>query len=90
MDVTWDPMKASQNELKHGISFAESATVLTDPLAITFIEDSSNELRFITIGHSCLRQTLPVVCTEITPTMLRIISARKASKKEKNDYEKGI
>ena len=90
MDITWDPVKAAHNELKHGITFAESSTVLTDPLAITFMEDSSDELRFITIGHSCRHQTLLVVWTETTPTMLRIISARKATKKEKDDYEKGI
>jgi uncharacterized DUF497 family protein len=50
----------------------------------------SNEMRFITIGHSCRHQTLLVVWTEATPTMLRIISARKTTKKEKDDYEKGI
>jgi hypothetical protein len=90
MDITWDPVKDAQNELKHGISFAECSTVLTDPLAKTFIEDSSDKMRFITIGHSCRHQTLLVVWTEATPTMLRIISARKTTKKEKDDYEKGI
>ena len=90
MDITWDPIKAAQNELKHGISFGESSTVLTDPLAVTFVEDSSDEVRFITIGHSCRHQTLLVVWIETAPTMLRIISARKATKREKSDYEKGI
>jgi len=84
----WDDKKAAKNRLKHGISFEEASTAFGDPLSIT-IEDplhSENENRLILIGRSEWFNTLVVVHVEKNDT-IRIISARKASKKEKIFYE---
>jgi uncharacterized DUF497 family protein len=53
-DVTWDPAKAQSNFAKHGVSFAQAATVLTDPLALTVFDavHSETEERWFTLGMS--------------------------------------
>ncbi len=90
MEITWDPEKAALNQLKHGVSFEEAATVLTDPMAETFLDDSAEEARLITVGHSSRNRTLLVVWCERGETMIRIISGRKTTKQERHAYEKGI
>ncbi len=90
MKFTWDPKKASENIKKHKVSFDEAVTVFYDPLAkITDDPDHSNdEERFLMIGHSSKQHLLMVihVYREENET-IRIISARKATKKEKKDFE---
>ena len=84
----WDDKKAQSNLYKHGISFAEATTAFGDTLSIT-IDDplhSQNEDRLILIGLSEDLKTLVVVHVEKRDT-IRIITARKASKKEKQFYE---
>ncbi len=84
----WDDKKADLNLRKHGISFEEASTVFGDELSIT-IEDplhSQNENRYILIGQSIHSKTLVVVHLEKTNS-IRIINARKATKKEKKIYE---
>ena len=84
----WDPKKADGNVDKHGISFEEASTVFRDPLSLT-IDDplhSTGEVRMVQIGISHKNRLLIAVHTERENT-IRIISARKATKKERNNYE---
>jgi uncharacterized DUF497 family protein len=90
MDISfeWDPRKAAANRKKHGVSFEEALTVFGDSLARIFDdpEHSGTEAREIIVGHSA-RQRLLVVCFVERGKRVRIFSARKATRKERNDYE---
>jgi len=84
----WDPNKARSNQVKHGISFEEAATVFRDPRALSIFDDEhiSNEDRWITIGISNTGR-LVVVChtfqkKEESNVAIRLFSSRKANKKE--------
>lgn len=90
MKFRWDPGKATANERKHGVSFREAATVLRDPLSTTFpdLEHSGDEERYITIGLSAEARLLVVAHTE-GEQEIRIISARRAIRKEQKFYEEG-
>ena len=84
----WDERKAEQNLGKHGVSFEEASTVFGDTLSIT-IDDplhSMREQRCVTLGHST-RQRLLVVVHTSRNRRIRIISARKATRGEKEVYE---
>ncbi len=88
LKFTWDKNKAEFNIRKHGITFEEATTVFTDPLSLT-IDDplhSFDEERAVIIGQSFRDRLLVVVHTDMGDTV-RIISARPAIKKERNDYE---
>lgn len=88
MKFEWDNQKALSNIKKHGISFEEASTAFGDFLSIV-IEDpmhSKNENRFILIGRSIEANTLVVVHIEKSD-VIRIISARKATKNEQKVYE---
>mgnify|MGYP000855311782 CR=1 FL=1 len=90
MDFNWDPKKAILNKQKHNITFEEAVTVFFDPLAkiATDPDHSSNENRYILIGHSRKQNLLFVVHLYKEKTdSIRIISARKATKKEKKDFQ---
>jgi len=85
----WDTKKNSSNQKKHGISFEEAKTIFTDQFArmIADPEHSETEDRFILLGTS-LHSRLLVVCHCIRHNdSIRIISARKADKQERNIYE---
>ncbi len=87
----WDLKKAKTNLEKHGISFEEASTAFKDPLSLT-IDDplhSSDEERLILIGMSHYDHILVIVHTEIGDN-IRIISARKATRKERNYYETDV
>lgn len=88
MEFEWDNNKAIANLQKHGVSFFEAATVFGDPLSITFPDPdhSINESRFITIGLSTSGKIIILVHTD-RGDRLRIISARKATRKEQRFYE---
>jgi uncharacterized DUF497 family protein len=88
---TWDHDKAAANQKKHGVSFAEAQTVFDNPLAVIFADEahSDSEAREIIIGHSARNRLLLVCFTERTDSV-RIISARRATAKERSDYEEGI
>jgi uncharacterized DUF497 family protein len=90
LDFEWDHRKASQNSKKHGVSFEEASTVFGDPLA-RIIDDpvhSTEEDRFIIVGESERLRLLVVSFTD-RGKFIRIISARRASRKERIDYEEG-
>jgi uncharacterized DUF497 family protein len=84
--VEWDPEKAAQNLKKHGVDFADAATVLSDELALTIREDSQGEERFVTMGMDALGRVL-VVAYAWPGDEPRIVSARKATRSERRDYE---
>ena len=89
LQFEWNENKAKQNLEKHGVSFA-AASIFGDPLSIT-IDDplhSVNEIRFITLGESAANNLLVVVHTDRTG-VIRIISAREATRGEKQNYETG-
>ena len=84
----WDHKKAETNQEKHGVSFHEASTAFGDPLSMT-IDDplhSINEERLILIGMSHSNRLLIVIHTEREDN-IRVISAREATKKERNNYE---
>lgn len=89
MDFQWDLGKAASNEKKHGVTFAEAATVFADPLELTISDPdhSHGEYRFVSIGRSRAGNLLVVSYTERHPNQIRIISAREASKAERKSYE---
>ena len=91
MIYEWDRAKATANLRKHKVSFAEAASVLLDPLALTFPDPdhSDEEERDITIGLSSKQRVLFVSHRE-RADRIRIISARKATRKERLQYEKRI
>jgi uncharacterized DUF497 family protein len=94
MVITWDTNKAKSNIKKHGVSFEVAATVFNDPhqLSVLDTKDHSEE-RWVTIGLAADKKTLVVVHTYFdsqSDEFIRIISARKATKKEKKNYEEGI
>lgn len=87
----WNPQKAKINFEKHGITFDEASTVFKDTLSLT-IEDplhSYDEERLVLIGMSYKNRLLVVVHAERKES-IRIISARKAVKKERNYYESNV
>lgn len=87
----WDPKKAAQNVTDHGVSFEEASSVFADPLARIFDDEdhSDKEQREIIIGHS-IRERLLVVSFTERIGVLRIISARKATRNERKDYEQNV
>ncbi len=89
-EFEWDDAKASSNHRKHGVTFGEAATVFHDPLAVTYDDPdhSDDEDRFLTIGRSAAGRVLIVSHTD-RDGRIRIISAREASKAERQGYEDG-
>ncbi|MBM3820558.1 MAG: BrnT family toxin [Acidimicrobiia bacterium] len=75
-EVGWDPRKAAANLKKHGVDFADAATVLHDEQAITVREDEEGEERYATVGMDALGNVLVVVYTWRNDKP-RLISARK-------------
>ena len=90
MTFEWDEGKASENLAKHGVSFAEASTVFADPLSRTIPDPlhSDEEDRFVIMGETASGRTLVVVHTHRGEN-IRIISARKATSRERKDYERG-
>lgn len=84
----WDPAKDRANQRKHGVSFAEATTVFGDTLSLTIPDPvhSETEQRFIIVGHSYRHRLLVVVHTAGEES-IRIITARRATASERDDYE---
>jgi uncharacterized protein len=95
-EFEWDDAKAASNEDKHGITFLQAMTVLSDALAMTFYdtEHSQDEERWVTVGQTSEGSLLVVVHTFMetgsTSALVRIISARPATKNERKHYEQGL
>lgn len=91
VNFEWDGVKAALNVTKHGVTFDEASTVFGDPLAVIFDDEehSGDEIREIIIGHSILERLLLVSFTERGDDTVRIMIARKATKRERKGYEQG-
>ncbi|MCD6312106.1 MAG: BrnT family toxin [Elusimicrobia bacterium] len=88
----WDEGKNRINRKRHGISFEEAQTVFFDDIAIEYFdpEHSADENRFILVGLSVRLRVLVVChCYREGDSIIRIISARKATKKERRVYSGG-
>jgi uncharacterized DUF497 family protein len=90
----WDPEKARENAAKHDVSFELAATVFRDPLHLAVYDEdhSESEERWVTLGQAENGKLLVVVHTfEETNegAKVRVISAREATKRERQDYEDG-
>lgn len=89
MRFEWDPGKAVTTLRDHGVSFSEAVTVLEDDLALTREDpDALGEQRFVTLGKSATGSLLVVVYTYREPDFIRMISAWKANKRQRMQYEK--
>lgn len=87
MEYQWDREKARGNLKKHGIDFADAVGVFEDPLALTIDDpDSPAEPRWLTLGTDFCGRLLVVVYT-YRGQAIRLISTRKATKKERDCYE---
>jgi uncharacterized DUF497 family protein len=91
-EFDWDPAKAARNLAKHRVSFEDAMGVFLDPLALSRLDDAQGaEERWVTIGLSRGTNLLVVVHTHVEidddRIYIRIISARKPSKREKRQYE---
>lgn len=87
MDYVWDWTKAKTNLVKHGVDFADAVTALEDDFAITIPDpDVRDEQRFVSIGLAATGRILVTVFAQIG-SAIRIISSRKASRRERLRYE---
>jgi uncharacterized DUF497 family protein len=84
----WDPGKARSNLRKHGVSFTEAAECFADPLAIDYI-DKANAGRSVLVGQSRRHRLVITVYVEKRDDVIRIVSARCASRSERKRYEEG-
>lgn len=91
MIYEWDPRKAKTNARKHRVSFEEAASVFLDPLAVTYPDPdhSTDELREITVGHSMKQRVIFIYHTQRFDR-IRIIGARRATPRERRQYEEAI
>ena len=88
----WDERKNRENQRKHGVSFDEARSVFFDQQAVEFYDDEYGQLedRFLLLGVSAkLRILLVCHCLRESDDVIRIISARKATKNEQRDYPWG-
>jgi uncharacterized protein len=87
MGIEFDQKKSASNLKKHGVSFDEAASALLDPMALVREdEDAKEELRFLLVGMSIAGRLL-TVCYTLRAEVIRLISARLATKDERRQYE---
>lgn len=86
MDFEWDPEKAESNLERHGVDFPDAVAVFFDDVALTIVDENGDEQRFVAIGADALNRVIVVVyCWR--GESIRIISARKATRRERKQYE---
>ena len=89
MDYEWDARKARLNLEKHGVDFADAIGALEDELALTTADLSAGpEKRFVTLGMDLLGRLIVVIYTW-HGQRIRLIFARKATRRERRQYEEG-
>jgi len=89
LEFEWDPRKAVGNLAKHAVSFEEAATVFGDPLGRTINDprhSADDEERYVILGLSRVQRLLAVMFAEHREA-IHIISARRATRRERRDYE---
>jgi hypothetical protein len=91
MEFEWDADKAESNAKKHGIRFEVATAVFDDPERITVIDDrfDYDEERLVTLGKTADGVLVVVTTERDDPPRIRIISARKANKRERRHYGNG-
>jgi len=82
----WDPDKARVNRAKHGIELADAIEVLFDPLGLTMADEHADELRWVTVGFDCVGRVLVVVYSR-NRGVVRLLSARQATRRERRAFE---
>jgi uncharacterized protein len=93
LEFTWDPAKAASNLAKHGVAFAQGATVFADALALTVFDAAHSEFeeRWFTLGMASNGKLLAVshtyAATGPASARVRVISAREATRNERRQYE---
>lgn len=94
-EFDWDPTKAVSNRHKHGVTFENAMGVFNDPLALSLLDNESGagEERWVTMGRDAANQLLVVVHTYVELSAegvaIRIISARRPTRREVQSYEDG-
>ena len=90
MEFVWDTRKAKANLIKHGVSFADAKSVFFDDYARLKhdLDHSTDEERYLLLGMSSLLKVLVVIHTVIENDAIRLISARKATRKEAKQYRR--
>lgn len=94
-EFDWDPVKAESNRRKHGVAFEEAMVIFNDPLALSLLDQESGEgeERWVTMGRNVAGNLLLVVHTYIELSAerasIRIISARRPTRRETRAYEDG-
>ena len=85
----WDSRKDAENQKKHGVGFKEASTVFGDPLGWVDGDDAHSrvEERFLLLGRSAQHRLLAVLFTDRGDELIRIISARPATPRERHKYE---
>ena len=91
LSFSWDSKKNKSNKRKHKVSFEEAESCFFDPMHILISDPdhSQDEERMVLLGMSSNSRLLIVVHAEVVEDEIRIISARKADKKERKSYEEG-
>lgn len=93
LEFAWDPTKAASNLAKHGVAFAQAASVFADALALTVFDEahSESEERWFTLGLNSEGKLLAVsrtyAATGPASARVRLISAREATRTERRQYE---
>jgi len=85
LEFEWDTIKAEANRRKHGIEFVDAVIVFDDDRAVTLMDDHQGEERYVTFGMDAEGRVL-AVCYAVRGTAVRIISARKATARERAQY----
>jgi len=88
VEFEWDEKKARENLRKHGVDFADATVVLSDEMAITLPDQGEHgEERFVTVGSDALGRVVVLAYRWRGESRVRIISARKATRREQKQYE---
>jgi uncharacterized DUF497 family protein len=86
VEFEWDPKKAEASRRKHGVEFLDAVVVFEDDQAITLLDEHPTEVRYVTFGMDAEGRVL-AVCYTVRGDVIRIISARKATARERVQYE---
>ena len=87
MRVVWDVKKGVANIRNHGVECSHAATALDDPMAITIEDTRHGEQHFVTVGSDLMGRILVVIFADSGEEEIRLISARRATPKERRTYE---
>jgi uncharacterized protein len=89
MRYDWDVAKAGANARKHGVRFPDAVAVFADAAALTLYDPDAGEERYVTVGLDGMARLLVVVYTWRGPGTIRLISARRATRREADQYARG-